>query len=130
MSPEMGRGEENGLKTDVWSFGITIGVMVGLDKVAPPKYKGGIPGFIKDCAAGKNDLLLAREGIYLSAILKDLLFNMLQVNQKLRFTMEQVLNHKYIQMGQEEHSQGCKDWLAKEVPILQKLMEKEEEMLK
>ena len=60
MSPEMNGERPNGLKTDVWSFGITIGVLFGLDTIFPDNYKGGIPGFIKNCAAGKHDLLLHR----------------------------------------------------------------------
>ena len=31
MSPEMKKSEPNGIKTDSWSLGITIGTMLGLD---------------------------------------------------------------------------------------------------
>ena len=57
-SPEMKAERPNGTPTDVWSFGVLIGVVLGLDDVCPTGYKGGLPGFIKDCVADKHDLWL------------------------------------------------------------------------
>ena len=37
-------------KTDSWSFGVTLGCMKGLDDICPPSYKGGVLGFMKNCA--------------------------------------------------------------------------------
>ena len=82
-SPEMMKDERNGKPTDVWSLGITIGVILGLKDVCLsdfPDYEKGIPQFIKDCAAGKHDEFLKSKNIFLSHILKDLLSKMLMVN--------------------------------------------------
>ena len=106
MSPEMKSGKPNGLKTDVWSFAITIGVLFGLDNICPSDYKTGVAGFIKDSAASKNDMLLHRSGIYLSPIVKDLLSNMLMVAEPTRYDMQQVLNHRYLDMSEDDYSKG------------------------
>ena len=73
MSPEVKNDEPNGTKTDSWSFGITIGSMLGLDEICPSGYKGGMAGFMRDCANSKHNLLLYKNGIYITTILKDLL---------------------------------------------------------
>ena len=108
MSPEMRNEKPNGLKTDVWSFAITIGVLFGLDSICPSDYKGGIPAFIKDSASSKNDMFLHKSGVYLSPIVKDLLSNMLLVTESKRFSMQQVLDHKYFDtdMSEEAYSKG------------------------
>ena len=99
MSPEMKSEKPNGTKTDTWSFAVTIGVMHGLDDLCPKNYKAGIPGFIRDCANGKHDLLLARNDIWLSPIVKDLLKNMMMVDPAKRYSMQQVMDHKYLKMA-------------------------------
>ena len=80
-SPEMTREMPNGTPTDVWSFAITIGVLIGLDDVCPTGYRAGLPGFIRDCFAGKHNLWLHEQGIYISQILSPLMKNMLKVDQ-------------------------------------------------
>ncbi len=98
MSPEMKSEKPNGTKTDVWSFGILIGVMLGLDDICPTGYLGGVPGFIKGVASNKHDLLLAHHGIYLSPIVKDLLTKMVVVDTSNRYSMHQVMEHRFITM--------------------------------
>ena len=131
MSPEMKSEKPNGLKTDVWSFAITIGVLFGLDNVCPSDYRTGVAGFIKDSFASKNDMLLHRGGIYLSPIIKDLVSNMLLLAESKRFNMQQVLDHKYfdIEMSEDAYSKGYAEWLTPEVQRLTSLVRKEEEAL-
>ena len=117
----MQKGDPFGTKTDVWSFGITICVLHGLADICPENYKTGIAGFCKDCANGKNQLLLNRNGIYLSAIIKDLLQNIFMVSIKKRFDMQQVINHKYITMPLDIYTTEYNKWVGKEVPRLDKL---------
>ena len=95
-SPEMKAEKPNGTQTDLWSFGVTIGVIIGLDDICPVGYKGGVPGFIKDCAAGKHDLWLHEQEIYISPVFTPLLKNILMVDPSKRFTMQQVLDHPYV----------------------------------
>ena len=57
-SPEMKQERPNGTPTDAWSFGVLIGVILGLDDVCPTGYKGGVPGFLKDVCLGKHNLWL------------------------------------------------------------------------
>ena len=106
MSPEMKSEKPNGTKTDVWSFGILIGVMFGLDDLCPAGYIGGVPGFVKDVCSNKHDLLLAHVGIFMSPIVKDLITNMLCVDPSSRYTMQQVLDHRYFAMDQDKYQQG------------------------
>ena len=73
MSLEVRNEQPYGLKTDVWSFAITIGVLLGLENICPFDYKGGVPGFIKDSASSKNDMMLHHNGVYLSPMMKGLL---------------------------------------------------------
>ena len=54
----MKKEKPNGTQTDVFSLGVLFGVSLGLEEICPQGYKGGVPGFIKDCAAGKQDLWL------------------------------------------------------------------------
>ena len=129
MSPEMRSEKPNGLKTDVWSFAITIGVLFGLDNICPSDYKGGIPGFIKDSSAGKNDMVLHHNGINLSPIVKDLLKNMLLVDVNKRFGMQQILDHRYITMTDEDYSKGFNEWYEPEIVRLTELIRKEEDAL-
>ena len=56
MAPEMKNDLPNGLKADIWSFAILIGVILGLDQICPVGYRGGVPGFIKNCASSKHDM--------------------------------------------------------------------------
>ena len=86
MSPEMKAERPNGTQTDVFSFGVMIGVMYGLDEICPSGTRGGVPAFIKSCASSKHDILLAKNNIYLSPIAKDLLKNTLLVDVNKRFT--------------------------------------------
>ena len=56
----MEKGDANGAKTDVWSFGISICVMFGLFAVYQKhhkdgSYKGGAKGFFMDCANSRQD---------------------------------------------------------------------------
>ena len=96
-SPEMINEKPNGSQTDVWSFGITIGVIIGLDdNLCPPGYHGGLPGYIRDCAAGKHDLWLHQQGIYLSPIFQHLIKNCLMIDPARRFTMQQVIDHPFV----------------------------------
>ena len=80
MSPEMMNDRPNGIKTDSWSYGVTLGCLIGLDDICPPGYRGGVPGFMKNCANSKHDLDMHKEGIYMSPIFKDLLKNLLIVD--------------------------------------------------
>ena len=129
MSPEMKNDRPNGLKTDIWSLGITIGVILGLEDAFLDGYKGGIPGFCKDCAAGKHDLYLSQKNIYLSPILKDLLKNMLMVDQNKRFSMKQIMDHKFVVMAQADYEKGYDQWADKQIPKLKQLSKALEEML-
>ena len=115
MSPEMKLEKPNGTKTDVFSFGVTIGVLLGLDSICPDQYKTGVPGFIKNCAANKHDLLLHRNNIHLSPILKDLLKNMLLVDPAKRFSMQQVLDHRYVADKKDKYIAGFTEWENKEI---------------
>ena len=110
MSPEMKNEKPNGTKTDVWSFGILIGVMYGLEDVCPPGYRGGIPQFIKNCASGKHDLVLHKSDIHLSPIAKDLLKGCLSVDTNKRFTMHQVVHHKYCSLDLNQYKIGYNNW--------------------
>ena len=129
MSPEMKGELPNGTKTDIWSLGVTIGVLLGLDEMCPPGFKGGVPGFIKSCASNKNDMYLAKANFYISPILKDLLKNMLIVDVKKRFNMQQVMDHRYITLSQEKYEEGYNEWSATEIPRLHALIKQEESIL-
>jgi serine/threonine protein kinase len=127
MSPEMMNNNPNGIKTDSWSFGVTLGCMAGLDDICPPGYKGGVPGFMKNCANSKHDLDMHKEGIYLSPIFKDLMKNLLMVNQKTRFSMDQVLDHQFMLLNPDEYTKGYDKWELKAIPKLQAKQQKREE---
>jgi len=43
MSPEMISEKPNGVKTDVWSAGMTFCWLIGLQNVCPKNYNRGIP---------------------------------------------------------------------------------------
>ena len=86
MSPEMRQELPNGTKTDVWSFAITIGVVFGLDELC--SHNSNVPKFVKQCASGQFDMLLHKNGIHLSPIIKNLMAGMLMVDTKRRFTMQ------------------------------------------
>ena len=91
-APEMERQEPNGSKADVWSYGISLGVMVGFlpiyQKEFPEGYKGGLGKFFIDCVSDKHDELLDKEGIFISMIFKDLMKKCLTVSQDRRITMK------------------------------------------
>lgn len=106
MSPEMKNDDPNGIATDMWSLGVLVGVILGLEDITPEKYKGGTPGFIKNCAAGKHDLLLHTHRIYISDIMKDFLKGLMMVNQKNRSTIQQVIDHKFIVMDLTNQTKG------------------------
>ena len=57
-APELKNGVPSGLKSDCWSFGILIGVILGLEQVCPPNFYGGPTNFIKNCAFGRHDIEL------------------------------------------------------------------------
>ena len=61
MSPEIKDEKPNGVKSDSWSLGITMGYLFGLDKVYPDKYPKGLPQFFIHCYQGKHDLYLASQ---------------------------------------------------------------------
>ena len=88
MSPEMKSGQKNGAKTDVWSLAITIGFLLGWNKCCPANFKGGVPGFMKACAEGKNNLLLAKNDIFVSPVLLNMLKNMFFVSVDRRYSMQ------------------------------------------
>jgi hypothetical protein len=69
----------------VFSLGITVGYWVGLVAACPLNYS--VAKFIIDCANSKHDLMLARKGIFLSPIIKDVMKGMLKINPKQRLTM-------------------------------------------
>ena len=119
MSPEMKNDQPNGIKTDSWSFGVTLGCMAGLDDICPPGYKGGVPGFMKNCANNKHDLDMHKEGIHLSPIFKDLLKNLLMVKQQTRFSMDQVLDHQYMLLNIDDYTKGYDKWALKAIPMLE-----------
>ena len=102
MSPEMKMEEPNGTKTDVWSFAITIGVVLGLSNLNATN----VPKFIKQTASGQNDMILFKNGILLSPIMKNLLHDMLIVDVKKRSTMQQVMDHRYFTDSQETYTSG------------------------
>ena len=96
MSPYMRSKHAVGTHTDVWAFGMTIGVMFGLDNICPDRYKGAIPEFIRDCFFGKNDIHLHRNGINLSHQIKDLVKNMLMKPEDKIYSIQQVMEHPYV----------------------------------
>jgi len=96
MSPEMISEKPNGTKTDVWSLGITMAFLTGLDKACPNNYQGGVPQFIVHCIQSKFDAMLGRKNIFISPIFKDLLQKMLVVDPEHRISMHEVLSHKFI----------------------------------
>ena len=106
-------------------------MLLGLDNICPTDYKNGIPSFIKDSAASKNDMLLHNNGIYLSEIIKDLLSNMLLVAESKRFSMQQVLDHRYFDtaLSEDDYSKGYDEWLPDAVQKLTDLVQKEEKEL-
>ena len=126
----MTREQPNGCKTDVWSLGVSIGYLLGLNNIFPANYPGGIPGFVKDCVGYKHNLLLTQEGIFLSPVLTDLLQKMLTVNQKLRIDISGVLQHKFITEPTDKYNKMYKDWTDKEIPRRQGLIKQQEEALK
>ena len=87
MSPEMKGEKPNGTKTDVWSLGITVGFLLGLNSTCPESHKGGIPQYILHVVGNRHDLSLAKKGIYISPILKSLMKGMLTIDEKRRFSM-------------------------------------------
>ena len=96
----------NGTPTDAWSYGMVIGVILGLDEICPTGYPGGMAKFFKDVAAGKHNLWLHSQGIHLSPILNNLMGNLLLVDQQKRFTMQQVLDHAYMKKSDEVYETG------------------------
>ena len=106
-----------------------IGVILGLDEICPVGYKGGLAGFFKDTAAGKHDLWLHEQGIYISPIMKPLLKNMLMVDQYKRYTMQQVIDHPYITKNVEAYSKGYDEWCQLRIVELQKLKEEHASIL-
>ena len=130
-SPEMERQEPNGSKSDVWSFGISLGVVLGLHNVFnkhfPDGYKGGLQKFLMDVAADKHDDILEEEDIFISMIFKDLLKKVLVVNQDRRFSMKQVLDHKYCNMDQKFYTRGYNECKKNGYPPRPKKEVKQEE---
>ena len=111
MSPEMKTEKPNGAKTDVWSLGITMGIMLGMANACPENYRGGVPQFIIHCIGNRHDLSLAKLGIYISPIVKNLLKNMLSVSEKNRFSMSEVLNHRFFAEDLEIYMEGYEKWV-------------------
>ena len=127
MSPEMRQELPNGTKTDVWSFAITIGVVFGLDELCP--HNSNVQKFVKQCASGQFDMLLHKHGIHLSPIIKNLMTGMLMVDTKRRFTMQQIIDHRYFAESEDTYAKGYNTWVSTEAERLQALVIKEEQEL-
>lgn len=89
-----------------------MGVVFGFVDICPSN--SNVPKFTKQCASGQYDMLLHKNGVHLSPIVKDLMKNMLFVDEKKRFTMQQVLDHRYFVESLSNYKQGYDSWCQQE----------------